>query len=111
MAGVPVGVMVTNWLVRNRLISRRRAHLITLGAMLGVSDALTLVDLADDGENPRAYVLSAMVGLPIGGYLGYRFTRMVCGVLPSRRVLPGSTAIRYLAGRKPSPVFRPDEDR
>ena len=74
MAGVPVGVMVTNRLVRNRSISRGRTHLITLGAMLGVSDALTLVDLADDGETPRAYVLSAMVGLPIGGYLGYRFT-------------------------------------
>jgi len=74
MAGVPAGTMVAAQLTRGRQISRGRAHLITLGGLLGTVDALTLVDLVDDGVHPRLYVLSAMAGLPLGAYMGYRST-------------------------------------
>ncbi len=74
MAGVPAGAMVATRLVRDRPINRGRAHLITLGGFLGASAALTLIDLVDDGEHPRLYVGSAMVGLPVGALLGYRFS-------------------------------------
>ena len=74
MAGVPTGAFVANRLVRDRTIDRGRAHLVMLGAWMGAGYALGLVDLVDDGDHVRPYLLSAMVGLPAGAYLGYRFT-------------------------------------
>lgn len=74
MAGLPVGATITTRLTRDRSINRGRAHLITLGGFLGVADALTTVNVFDDGEHPRFYVTAAMIGLPAGAYLGYRLT-------------------------------------
>ena len=74
MVGVPIGGWVTSRFVRDRPISRGRAHLISLGGWLGVANALTVIDLIDDEEHERLYVLSAMVGLPAGAYVGYRLS-------------------------------------
>ena len=74
MAGVPIGGWVTSRFVRDRPINRGRAHLTSLGGGLGIAYAMTLIDLVDDGEHERLYLLSAMVGLPAGAYMGYRLT-------------------------------------
>jgi len=76
MVGVPIGVWGTTRLIRNKPINRGRAHLISLGAVVGSLYAAGIVHLVDveADEHPRAYVSAAMLGLPIGTYLGYRLT-------------------------------------
>ena len=77
MAGVLIGGWVTSRFVRDRQINRGRAHLTSLGGELGIAYAMTVIDLVldvDDREHERLYVLSAMVGLPAGAYMGYRLT-------------------------------------
>jgi hypothetical protein len=74
MAGMPIGGLVTSRFVRDRPISRGRAHLISLGGLLGAAYAVTVIDLTDDEVQARPYALTAMVGLPVGAYMGYRLT-------------------------------------
>ena len=76
MLGVPAGVTATTRLVRHRPINRGRAHLITLGGVAGGYYSASLVNLAgvDAEEHLRVYVVSIMVGLPIGAYFGHRWT-------------------------------------
>jgi uncharacterized membrane protein YfcA len=76
MAGIPIGVFGTTRLIRNKPISQGRAHLITLGGIVGGYYGAGIVKLAgvDVDEHPRAYVLSMALNLPVGAYLGYRFT-------------------------------------
>jgi len=73
MAGVPIGAWTTTKLIYNKPISEGRSHLISFGGLVGSAYANGIVSLMDV-EASRAYVLAAMVGLPIGTYLGYKLT-------------------------------------
>ena len=86
MIGVPTGVWATSRLFRDESISQGRAHLISLGGVVGSLYAAGLTHLSGLGdvtiesgeiekvERPRAYVLAAALGLPLGTYLGYKLT-------------------------------------
>lgn len=76
MVGVPAGVWGTSRLIRDRPINQGRAHLITLGSVVGSVYAAGITHLAgvDIEEQPRPYVLAATLGLPVGTYLGYQLT-------------------------------------
>ena len=73
MAGVPAGVWATTKLIRGRPINQGRAHLLSLGAVVGASYASGILSLADV-EAPRAHVLAVMLGLPAGTCFSYRWT-------------------------------------
>ena len=73
MAGVPIGAWSTTKLIYNKPISEGRSHLISFGGGIGSAYALGITSLMDI-ETPRPYVFAAMLGLPVGTYLGYRFT-------------------------------------
>ena len=73
MIGVPTGVWTTAKLIYNKPINEGRASLISLGGGIGSAYALGIVSLTDV-EASRAYVLAAMLGLPVGTYLGYKLT-------------------------------------
>lgn len=76
MVGVPAGVWATSRLIRDRPINQGRAHLITLGGVVGSVYAAGITHLAgvEIEERPRPYVLAATLGLPVGTYLGYQLT-------------------------------------
>ena len=86
MVGVPAGVWATSRLIRDKSISQGRAHLISLGGVVGSIYAAGMTHLAglgditiDSGqietvEHPRAYVFASILGLPLGTYLGYQLT-------------------------------------
>ena len=73
MVGVPAGVWTTTKLIYNKPINEGRSHLISFGGLVGSAYANGITSLTDV-ESPRAYVLAAMVGLPMGAYLGYKLT-------------------------------------
>ena len=73
MAGAPAGVWATTRLIRGRPIKQGRAHLLTMGGVVGAAYASGILSLADV-EAPRAHVLAAMLGLPAGTYFSYRWT-------------------------------------
>ena len=73
MIGVPAGVWTTAKLIYDKPINEGRASLIALGGTIGSAYALGIMSLTDV-EEPRPYVLAAMLGLPIGTYLGYKLT-------------------------------------
>lgn len=86
MVGVPTGVWAATRLIRDKSISQGRAHLISLGGVVGSLYAAGMTHLSGLGditiesgeietvERPRAYVLASALGLPLGAYLGYRLT-------------------------------------
>ena len=76
MLGIPAGVLATTRLIRHKPINRGRAHLITLGGIIGGYYSYGLVNLAgvDADKHPRVHVLAAALGLPVGTYFGYRWT-------------------------------------
>ena len=86
MIGVPTGVWATSRLFRDKSISQGRAHLISLGGVVGslyaagVTHVTGLGDITIESgeietvERPRAYVLASALGLPLGTYLGYKLT-------------------------------------
>ena len=86
MVSVPAGVWATSRLIRDKSISQGRAHLISLGGVVGSLYAAGLTHLSGLGdftiesgeiktvERPRAYVLASALGLPLGAYLGYKLT-------------------------------------
>lgn len=74
MAGVPAGALLTERLVQGRHLNRGRAHLITLGGIMGVAQGLSAVSLVDDDAPARAYVWAASLGAPFGAWIGYRAT-------------------------------------
>jgi hypothetical protein len=76
MAGIPFGVLATTRLIRRKPINQGRAHLITLGGLVGGLYGAGMVNLAgmDPDDDPRAYILSTAVGIPLGTYVGYRLT-------------------------------------
>ena len=73
MIGVPVGVWATSKLIYNKPINEGRASLISLGSSIGSAYSVGILSLTDV-EASRAYVLAAMLGLPVGTYLGYKLT-------------------------------------
>ena len=73
MVGAPAGLWTTKRLMREKSINQGRAHLVSLGGVVGASYASGVLSLADV-ENPRAHVFAAMLGLPVGTYLGHRWT-------------------------------------
>ena len=73
MAGVPIGAWATTKLIYNKPISEGRSHLISFGGGVGGAYTLGIISLMDI-EAPRPYVFAAMVGLPMGAYLGYKLT-------------------------------------
>ena len=73
MIGVPTGVWTTAKLIYDKPINEGRASLISLGGGIGSAYALGILSLTDV-EEPRPYVLAAMLGLPVGTYLGYKLT-------------------------------------
>lgn len=73
MAGVPIGAWTTTKLIYNKPISEGRSHLISFGGGVGSAYTLGITSLMDI-ETPRPYVFAAMLGLPIGTYLGYKLT-------------------------------------
>ena len=86
MVGMPTGVWAASRLIRDKSISQGRAHLISLGGVVGSLYAAGLTHLSglgditiDSGEietveRPRAYVFASALGLPLGTYLGYKLT-------------------------------------
>ncbi len=76
MVGVPVGVWTTSRLIRGKSISQGRAHLISLGGVVGAAYAAGIVHLAgvEFAEHPRPYVSAAMLGLPLGAYISGQLT-------------------------------------
>ena len=73
MAGVPIGTWTTTKLIYGKPINEGRGNLISFGGGIGSTYALGITSLMDV-ESPRTYVFAAMLGLPIGTYLGYKFT-------------------------------------
>lgn len=73
MIGVPAGVWTTSKLIYNKPINEGRASLIALGGSTGSAYSVGILSLTDV-EASRAYVLAAMLGLPVGTYLGYKLT-------------------------------------
>ena len=73
MIGVPTGVWTTAKLIYDKPINEGRASLLSLGGIIGSAYAIGLTSLTDV-EASRAYVLAAMLGLPVGTYLGYKLT-------------------------------------
>ncbi len=73
MAGIPIGVWNTTKLIYNKPISEGRSHLISFGGGVGSAYTLGITSLMDI-ETPRPYVFAAMLGLPVGAYLGYKLT-------------------------------------
>ena len=73
MAGAPAGVWATTRLIRGKPINQGRAHLLSLGGVVGAAYASGILSLADV-EAPRGHVLAAMLGLPAGTYCSYRWT-------------------------------------
>ena len=73
MAGAPAGLWATTRLMRGKPMSQGRAHLLSLGGIVGGGYASGVLSLADV-ENPRAHVFAAMLGAPLGTYLGYQWT-------------------------------------
>ncbi len=76
MVGAPVGVWAASRLIRDKPINQGRAHLITLGGVVGGAYAAGITHLAgvDIEEHPRPYVLASLLGFPLGTYLGYQLT-------------------------------------
>ena len=73
MTGVPIGTWTTTKLIYNKPISEGRSHLISFGGLVGSAYTLGITSLMDI-ETPRPYVFAAMLGLPVGTYLGYKLT-------------------------------------
>ena len=73
MAGAPAGLWTTKRLMRDKRMNQGRAHLVSLGGVVGGGYASGVLSLADV-ENPRAHVFAAMLGAPLGTYLGYQWT-------------------------------------
>lgn len=73
MIGIPTGVWATTKLIYNKPINHGRASLISFGGIIGSAYATGITSLTDI-EAPRPYVLAAMLGLPVGTYLGYKLT-------------------------------------
>ena len=100
MAGVPAGAWTTTSLIRGRSINRGRAHLLTLGGVVGATYAASLVDMAgiDGGEHPRPYVWAAALGLPIGARIAYRWTGAEEYTLGRARLISVGTYAGALVG-------------
>ena len=73
MIGVPAGAWTTAKLIYNKPINEGRASLISLGGSIGSAYSVGILSLTDV-EASRAYILAAMLGLPVGTYLGYKLT-------------------------------------
>ncbi len=73
MVGAPAGVWTTTRWMRGRAMSQGRAHLLTLGGVVGAGYASGFLSLGDV-ESPRAHVLAAMIGLPVGTFFGHEWT-------------------------------------
>ena len=73
MIGVPAGAWTTAKLIYNKPINEGRASLISLGGSIGSAYSVAILSLTDV-EASRPYVLAAMLGLPVGTYLGYKLT-------------------------------------
>ena len=73
MLGIPTGVWTTAKLIHNKPINEGRASLLSLGGSIGSAYAVGILSLTDV-EASRPYVLAAMLGLPVGTYLGYKLT-------------------------------------
>ncbi len=73
MIGVPAGMWATTKLINNKHINEGRAELVTFGGGIGSTYAVGIMSLTEV-EASRAYVLAAMLGFPVGTYLGYKAT-------------------------------------
>ncbi len=73
MIGVPAGAWTTAKLIYDKPINEGRASLLSLGGYIGSAYAVGITSLTDV-EGSRPYVLAAMLGLPVGSYLGYKLT-------------------------------------
>lgn len=73
MVSAPAGVWTTTRWMRGRPVNQGRAHLVSLGGVVGAGYASGLLSLGDV-ESPRAHVLAAMIGLPVGAFFGYEWT-------------------------------------
>ena len=89
MAGAPAGVWATTRLIRHKPINWGRAHLITLGGILGGYYGYGLVNLVgvDADAHPRIHVGAAALGLPVGAYVGYRLTGLEAYTLGRARLI------------------------
>jgi uncharacterized protein YcfJ len=74
MAGAPLGALITESLFRQRRVNRGRAHLVTLGAIMGFFEGLSIVDLSSDDAPARRYARAAALGAAVGAWLGFRMT-------------------------------------
>ncbi len=73
LLGIPIGTVASSKIFHNKPISEGRSHLINFGGVVGAYYAAGITSLFDV-ESSRPYVATAMLGLPVGTYLGYKFT-------------------------------------
>ncbi len=73
LLGIPIGTVASSKIFHNKPISDGRSHLINFGGVVGAYYAAGMTSLFDV-ESGRPYVATAMLGLPVGTYLGYKFT-------------------------------------
>lgn len=73
LLGIPIGTVASSRIFHNKPISDGRSHLINFGGAVGAYYAVGITSLFDV-ESGRPYVATAMLGLPVGTYLGYKFT-------------------------------------
>lgn len=73
LLGIPIGTVASSKIFHNKPISEGRSHLINFGGVVGAYYAAGMTSLFDV-ESSRPYVATAMLGLPVGTYLGYKFT-------------------------------------
>ena len=73
MVGIPAGVLAASKLFQNKPINEGRSDLISFGGFVGSYYACGITSLFEV-DSPRPYVAAAMLGLPAGIYLGYKFT-------------------------------------
>ena len=73
LLGIPAGVLTSSKLFHNKSINEGRSYLIRFGGSVGGVYALGITYLFGV-DSPRPYVAAAMLGLPVGTYLGYKFT-------------------------------------
>ncbi len=71
--GIPSGVLASSKLFHNKPINEGRSHLINFGGVVGSYYAVGITSLFEV-DSGRPYVAAAMLGLPVGTYLGYKFT-------------------------------------
>ena len=99
MVGAPTGALLAATLADGQRLNRGRSHLILLGGIVGVAEALSVIDLVDDKAPFRALAWGAVLGAPTGAWLACRATRDRNHTLGRARMISVGTYAGGLAGQ------------